>query len=191
MTNSQQKSKQEQTSDEFENRLLEIARKTITAAVRGKPTPEFNITQERLKQKLGVFVTLQKQGQLRGCIGLIESDLPLYKGVQKMAKAAALDDPRFPPVRPEELKDIKLEISVLTKPEKVADVSEIEPGRHGVIIKNGFKRGVFLPQVAEEQGYDREQFLSSLCTHKLGLPADAWQNEDSKILKFEAEVYPE
>jgi len=174
---------------QFGQKLIKIAKNSVKAAVKGEEPPNLEIDDPRLEQKLGVFVTLHRRGRLRGCIGLIESDLPLWKGVQKMAKSAALDDPRFPPVTYDELKDLRLEVSVLSQPKQVLSPEEVEAGKHGVIMKQGFRRGVFLPQVAQEQGYDREQFLSSLCTHKLGLPSDAWKNDDVQILTFTAQVF--
>jgi AmmeMemoRadiSam system protein A len=145
----------------------------------------------RLQEPLGVFVTLKNNGTLRGCMGLIESDKPLWQGIQKMAKAAALEDPRFPAVRPDELDKIELEVSVLTQPVLVQDPTQVEAGKHGVIIRYGSQQGVFLPQVATEQGYDREQFLNNLCSHKLGLAESCWQDPQAKIYVFEAEVYAE
>nr|MBP7886610.1 AmmeMemoRadiSam system protein A [Candidatus Neomarinimicrobiota bacterium] len=143
---------------------------------------------ERLKVKRGAFVTLEKHHELRGCIGYILPIYPLYKTVIEMAKAAALDDPRFPPVSPSELKDITVEISVLTVPQKISDPSEIEVGKHGIIIKRGFNQGLLLPQVATDYGWDRETFLEHTCL-KAGLPRDAWQDKNTEIQIFSAQVF--
>ncbi len=108
-----------------------------------------------------------------------------------MAIASSTEDPRFPPVTADELKDIKIEISVLSKPKLIKDIKEFELGKHGVIVQKGFNQGVFLPQVATETGWKKEEFLSNLCSHKAGLPPDAWKDKDTNIYIFEAEVFEE
>lgn len=172
-------------------RLLEIARSTMEEYVKTGKTLEFTeIDPELLKEK-GAFVTLHYKGDLRGCIGNIIGRGPLYKTVRDMAIESSTNDPRFPSVTAKELKDIKIEISVLSEPERVSDVNEIRMGVHGVIIKKGFRSGVFLPQVATETGWGREEFLNNLCSHKAGLPADAWKDPDTEIYSFSAEVFGE
>jgi len=168
--------------------LLDLAEKTVAAAVNHRPLPDPKDVPERLKVKRGAFVTLEKHHELRGCIGYILPIYPLYKTVIEMAKAAALDDPRFPPVSPSELKDITVEISVLTVPQKISDPSEIEVGKHGIIIKRGFNQGLLLPQVATDYGWDRETFLEHTCL-KAGLPRDAWQDKNTEIQIFSAQVF--
>lgn len=172
-------------------RLLEIARKTIQLYVREKKTLKVNEDDPRLKEVEGAFVTIHKQGQLRGCIGNIIGQQPLYVTVRDMALAAAAKDPRFNPVSEDELVDIDIEVSVLSKPYQVQDPQEIEMGVHGVIVRQGWNQGVYLPQVATETGWDRETLLSSLCAHKAGLTPDAWKDPETEIKIFTATVFSE
>ncbi|MEA3459713.1 MAG: AmmeMemoRadiSam system protein A, partial [Chloroflexota bacterium] len=169
-------------------RLLDIARRTITQFLETDTVPTLTITEPGLLQQRGAFVTLKKHGQLRGCIGRLIADGPLYLTVQKMAIEAAVADPRFPPVTPDELPDIEIEISVLSPLEPVKDVSQIEVGKHGLLIVKGRNQGVLLPQVATEQGWDREEFLRGVC-RKAELAEDAWKEVDLYI--FTAEVFGE
>jgi AmmeMemoRadiSam system protein A len=146
----------------------------------------------RLSSEEGAFVTIRKKGYLRGCIGNIIGRRPLYVTVRDMAISAASSDPRFPPVEVEELDDLEVEVSVLSKPRVIKDVEEIQLGVHGVIVSQGpFHSGVFLPQVAEETQWTKEEFLSQLCAQKAQLPADAWKNPKTKIEIFTAEVFSE
>ena len=117
--------------------------------------------------------------------------LPLFEAVRKMAIESATNDPRFPPVTFEELKDIEIEISVLTVPKQVKSADEIVLGRDGVIVERGFHKGVFLPQVAKETGWSKEEFLRNLCYHKAGLPPDSWKDPETKLYTFQAEVFSE
>lgn len=171
--------------------LLKIARQTIIQYMNEGKKPEFEITDEKLKEKRGVFVTLHKNGELRGCIGYIFPVEELYKAVGNMAIESAFNDPRFPPVTSEELNDLKIEISVLSVPKKVESVDEIQLGKHGVIVRRGMRQGVFLPQVAEETGWTKEEFLSHLCADKAFLPWDAWKDKDTELLIFTAEIFSE
>ncbi|PIS21729.1 hypothetical protein COY33_01970 [candidate division WWE3 bacterium CG_4_10_14_0_2_um_filter_42_7] len=141
--------------------------------------------------KMGAFVTLLKNGNLRGCIGMIESEDPLWKTVAEMAVSAGVNDPRFPKVTLDELKDIEIEISLLTPKRKITSPSEIELGKHGVWLQKGIRRGVFLPQVATETGWSKEEFLNQLCSQKAGLPESCWKDKDTEIYVFEAEVFKE
>ena len=175
-------------SKEEKEKLKDIARQSVEAAVRGKKAPVFKNITGKLKEPYGIFVTLNKHGELRGCIGLIIADQPLYKSCQKMARAAALEDPRFPPVNEKELDDLDIEISILTPPEEVTDFNEIVIGRDGLIIRQGYYQGLLLPQVATEYGWNVEQFLEQTCL-KAGLPMNAYKLEDTKIYKFSAEVF--
>lgn len=170
--------------------LLAIVRKTIEARLTGKPIPELQLGSEVLKEKKGAFVTLKIHDYLRGCIGYIEARKPLYKTVEEMALAAAFDDPRFPPLKPDEFKDVTIEISVLSPLKKVNDVNEIEVGMHGLYITKGFHSGLLLPQVAMEYGWDRLTFLQETC-HKAGLQRDAWKEKDANVYIFAAEVIGE
>lgn len=139
----------------------------------------------------GAFVTLTTlEGHLRGCIGTILPVGPLDETVVGMAVSAALEDPRFPPATLPELPDIRVEISALTVPRPVNDPGSIEPGRHGLIVSRGNRKGLLLPQVAPEWGWDRLQFLAQTC-RKAGLPADAWKDPATTIEWFEAEVWGE
>ena len=178
-------------TDQQKKLLLKIARETLENYLSGKKLPELKIDDPVLMEKRGVFVTLHKKENLRGCIGYIEPIKPLYLAVREMAIHSATQDPRFEPVRYEELKDIEIEISVLTVPQKVKSADEIVLGRDGVIVKRGFNQGVFLPQVAEETGWTKEEFLSYLCSHKAGLPPDAWKDPKTEIYTFQADVFSE
>jgi AmmeMemoRadiSam system protein A len=169
--------------------LLGIARRAIEGTVREGRAPEPKSVNEALQTPQGAFVTITIGGDLRGCIGTFREDTPLYRTVAQMAVAAAKEDPRFPPLTAAELPRIHLEISALTPMKPVADVREIEVGRHGLYITKGFSSGVLLPQVATEYGWDRTTFLEQTC-RKAGLPKDAWQ-KGAKILSFEAEVFGE
>ena len=143
-----------------------------------------------LLEPRGAFVTLHKHGALRGCIGYVEAIKPLYKTVQEMAIAAAFQDPRFPGLKADEFNNIEIEISVMSPLEKITDVNKIEVGKHGIIIKSGFNSGLLLPQVATEQGWDRDTFLEHTC-YKAGLPGNIWKKPDTEILIFSAEVFSE
>ncbi len=172
-------------------RLLEIARETIEKYLKSGKSTDFNENDPRLTAISGAFVTLHKQGELRGCIGNIIGQKPLYQTVRDMAIESATADPRFQPVTKEEFKDIEIEISVLSPLKKISDISEFELGRHGVIVKKGWLQGVFLPQVATETGWSKEKFLSNLCEHKAGLPPDAWKDPQTELYIFSATVFSE
>ncbi len=173
---------------EDKKQLLEIARKTIETAVKGEKIPEFTISSEILKENRGAFVTIHKKNQLRGCIGYIVGYKPLHITVKEMAQAAALRDPRFPPVRPAELKDLHLEISVLTPIQTIKNIEEIEVGKHGIIIERGYNSGLLLPQVATENNWDRTTFLEHTC-QKAGLPNNSWKEPGTVIKIFSADVF--
>jgi AmmeMemoRadiSam system protein B/AmmeMemoRadiSam system protein A len=175
-------------SDERE-KLLVIARQTIAQFLETGTVPLFEVSEPNLFQERGCFVTLKKHGELRGCIGNLVPTRPLYLTVQNVAISAAINDPRFPPVTREELKDIDIEISILSPIEPIADVGEIEVGRHGLVIVKGQNQGVFLPQVATEQNWDLDEFLRQICL-KAGLPEDAWK-EGTQLYVFTAEVFGE
>ncbi|MDZ7372800.1 MAG: AmmeMemoRadiSam system protein B [candidate division KSB1 bacterium] len=177
-------------SDEDKRTLLEIARRTIEARVKGKPFPKFEVTSPTLLEPRGAFVTINKHGMLRGCIGYVMPIKPLWETVMEMAEAAALRDPRFAPVSPEEVPDLEIEISVLTVPREIRSIDEIEVGKHGLIIERGFNSGLLLPQVATEYGWDRTTFLEHTC-RKAGLPPNAWKEQGTVIKIFSAEVFGE
>ena len=135
-------------------------------------------------------MTLHKLGQLRGCIGTFASSHPLLDTISEMAISASQKDPRFPPVAQNEMKDIDMEISVLSPLQEIKDISEIEVGKHGIYITRGYNSGVLLPQVATEQEWDRDTFLSHTCM-KAGMAQDCWQDGDCKIEIFSAQVFGE
>lgn len=143
---------------------------------------------EKLQEKLGAFVTLKEDGQLRGCIGHILGDKPVWQTLREMAQQAAFHDPRFPPLSSQELNRIEVEISILSPLTECPDVNAVEPGRHGLFIQRGFHSGLLLPQVAVEHGWDRETFLSQTCV-KAGLPPNCWQKKNVQVYWFEAEVF--
>ncbi|MBU0469636.1 MAG: AmmeMemoRadiSam system protein B [Candidatus Omnitrophica bacterium] len=183
---------QDGLSVDQKKRLLFIARKTVEEYVRNKKKLDFAENDARLKQPEGAFVTLKKNGKLRGCIGNIIAQGPLYLTVRNMAIAAASQDHRFSPVTVKELDDIEIDISVLTKPRVVKSASEIVLGKHGVIVSRGsFNQGVFLPQVATDTGWSKEKFLSELCSQKAQLPPDSWKDPATKLEVFEAIVFDE
>ena len=170
--------------------LLAIARKTVEEFVRTGKAPAFTENSDVLKRDGAAFVTLREKGDLRGCIGHVVAREPLYLCVRDMAVAAASEDPRFPPVRPEELKNIEIEVSVLTPMAPVKDPATIQVGRDGLMIRKGFRQGLLLPQVADEYGWDRETFLDHTC-RKAGLPIGAWRHGHVRIERFSAEVFGE
>ena len=181
----------EKLSRQEKEMLLSQARQALEnyfekGKILDEPPPTLSLAQKR-----GVFVTLKKNGQLRGCIGDFSANEPLWEKVKKMALAAAFDDPRFSPLSPEELDEIKIEISVLSPLKKINSVEEIEMGKHGVYLKYGQKAATFLPQVAEETGWSREEFLANLCVEKAGLPADCWRNPEIELFTYTAEVFSE
>jgi len=143
-----------------------------------------------LQAKHGCFVTLKKQGDLRGCIGRIVGDTPLCDTVVEYAVHAAVDDPRFPAVTFKELKDLDIEISVMTPLARVTDLKDIQVGRDGLLIKMGYNQGLLLPQVATEYGWDRDTFLAHTCL-KAGLPPDAYKSPRAELLRFSAQVFGE
>ena len=174
--------------------LVGLARKAIETA----------FTQQRLDlsdyraflQRSGVFVTLTKDGELRGCIGFPIAHFPLCQGVVNAARAAAFDDPRFPRLDPEELGAVRIEVTVLTPPTKVIVtkpaeyLKKIKVGRDGLIIKKGFYTGLLLPQVPVEYGWNTETYLEHLCL-KAGLPKDAWKEDGVIIEAFQGEIFSE
>jgi hypothetical protein len=178
-------------SDTEKENLLQIARTTIKEYLEEVKIPvvENSLITGAMETKCGAFVTLHKNGQLRGCIGRFVADEPLYLIVQKMAVAAATEDNRFPVVEKEELSEIDIEISVLTPLEKIESIDEIEMGRHGIYIKKGFSSGTFLPQVALETGWTKEEFLGYCSKNKAGLGWDGWKDADIYI--YEALIFEE
>ena len=171
-------------------KLLEITRESVESYVKNRTIPNFDKYSD-LDEKSGVFVTLNINGTLRGCIGLIESNQPLYKTVPEMAVAAAVQDPRFSPVTVTDLPKLEYEVSVLSPMKRIKDASEIKLGTHGVKVQQGGRSGVFLPQVAEETGWTLDEFMGHLCQEKAGLPADCWHDPATEIYTFTAQVFSE
>jgi uncharacterized protein len=174
-------------SKETREALKELARRAVAAAARGDPPPRPPQLQDA-PLRCGAFVSLHRGGALRGCIGTFQPRGALAETVIEMARAASLSDPRFAPLRPDELADLEIEISVLSPLVPCDDPAAIEVGRHGLEIVLGRHSGVLLPQVASEYGWSREQFLAHLCL-KAGLPTDAWKSPEAKLYTFEAEVF--
>lgn len=187
----EKKGEEAMLNKEQRERLLEIARKSIQEYLKTGKKPQISETDPMLLKEMGAFVTLHKQGQLRGCIGNFIGQQALYLTVRDMAIEAAVGDPRFAQVELSELKDIEIEISALSPLEKIEDPDKIQIGAHGVLVRKGFRSGVFLPQVATETGWSKEEFMSNLCAHKAGLAPDAWKDGSTEIYIFTAEVFSE
>ena len=165
--------------------LLTLARNAITEYVRNGKAPEIEIKNPKFKTDGAVFVTIKEKGSLRGCIGHIQAMMPLYKSIINNAIAACSSDPRFPPMTKDELKDMDIEISILSPFMPLKDVKNIQVGKHGLYIVKGMQSGLLLPQVPTEFGWSRDEFLEHLCT-KAGLPKDAWKDAD--LYTFTAEI---
>jgi AmmeMemoRadiSam system protein A len=169
--------------------MLELARRAIVAAVSLQKPPEDVPRGGIFAEKRGVFVTLHALRRLRGCIGVVEALEPLSESVARCAANAALHDPRFSPVRPEELPDLQIEISVLSPPETIRP-EDVEIGKHGLLISLGSRRGILLPQVAVEHKLSCQRFLEETC-RKAGLNLQAWREPETQISGFTCEVFSE
>lgn len=170
-------------------RLLEVARKAIVSAVAAGRVPDlYNVPGEPVR-RCGVFVTIRTGRVLRGCIGKPESPFPLEQTVARCAALSALDDPRFPALRAEEIPGIEIEISILSPPVPITS-EQVEVGVHGLAVSAGEFRGLLLPQVAREFGWNRERFLAETC-RKAGLSPEAWRDPQTKIEGFTADVFSE
>lgn len=169
--------------------LLRISRSAIESSILGKPIPEIKADSEGLNAGCGAFVSLHKDDRLRGCIGTLASANPLYKTVFDMAIAAATQDPRFSPVTPDELPEIKLEVSVISPMKEITGPSDVIIGKHGLYLVKGNRRGVLLPQVAIENELEPGEFLEQTCL-KAGLDPDDWK-EGATIFAFEADIIKE
>ncbi len=180
-------------NEEEKGILLRLARKALETYVRRQEEIDPSLAgfrlSERLREPAGVFVTLEKEGRLRGCIGYPEPVHPLYQAVMENVVSSAARDYRFKPVQAEELGEITIEISVLTPKQRIREPSEFVPGEHGILMEKGGRRAVFLPQVATQEGWDREETLFHLCL-KAGLPPDAWK-EGGRFWIFRAEIFGE
>jgi len=171
--------------------LLKTAKEAVAAAVKKQRPPEPAADDPDLMQKQGCFVTLKNAGRLRGCIGFFTSDKPLFRLVFEMAVAAATQDPRFRTdrVTPAELTRLNIEISVLSPLKKTDDPLSLRLGVDGIYITKGNRSGCFLPQVADETGWTKEEFLSYCCSHKAGLAPDAWRDPDTDVYLFTADAF--
>ena len=179
-----------------EGRLaVRLARQAVAGYIENKKVIELSGLPPIFEEKRGVFVTLHEEGDLRGCIGYPEPVLPLGRAIVDSAINACSRDPRFPRVRPSELKRIEIEVTVLTKPEAYTEPKKRLPelvviGQDGLIVSKGPNSGLLLPQVAPEWGFDSLEFLSQTCV-KAGLPSDAWLDEDTEVQHFQAQIFAE
>lgn len=173
--------------------LLKLSRDMLTGIAKDKSyrpdLSKYDLTQN-LKEKSRLFVTLTKNGELRGCIGHVEAINPIYEAVMENTFSAAFRDPRFPPVQASEVSDIRIEISINTPQRLIRDVNKIEIGKHGLIIEKGWNRGLLLPQVPVQWGWDRDEFLKGIC-RKAGLPNGAWKDPDTKLFIYSSQVFHE
>jgi len=190
-SNKAQNAEKYSLGDDEKAELLSVARRSVEEAVATRHAFEpAKSNRQTLNHERGAFVTLTKNGRLRGCIGYTSATKPLTMTVRDTATLAALRDPRFPAVSKEELPDLRYEISVLSPLRRVQNIEEIEVGRDGLLIRNGDREGLLLPQVPVEQHWDRETFLAQTC-HKAGLKPDCWKDAESDLFRFTAEVFHE
>ena len=177
-------------TEQEKRQLKEIAAASIKDELDGKPVSHSiatHVVSRQLKEKCGAFVSLHKHGQLRGCIGHFGEDVPLHEIVARMARAAAFEDPRFQPVRREELDDIDIELSVLTPMRRINSLDEFVLHKHGIYIRKGHRSGTFLPQVADEVNWTKEEFVGHCSRDKAGLGWDGWR--DAELYVYEAIVF--
>ena len=171
--------------------LLKTAKETVEAVITGRSLPKPKSDDPELNVPCGCFVTIKNHDQLRGCIGQFVSESPLIELVVAMAKESAAGDPRFidSPITPEELDELDIEISVLSTLQRTAKPLDLRLGIDGIYIRRGYASGCFLPQVATETGWSKEEFLSYCCSHKAGLPANAWKDPRTEVYLFTADVF--
>lgn len=171
--------------------LLNIARKTLGHFLASGQKPDINKDEldKPLKETRGAFVSLYNRGELRGCVGDLKGNKPLYDTVQDMVVSSAVGDVRFGDVTPEELPDINIEISVLTPLKKLYSSDDLEIGKHGVYMRNGVQSGTLLPQVAQQRGWNKEELLGFCARDKAGLGWDGWKDAD--VYTYEAIVFDE
>ena len=178
-------------NDEQKQVLLKIAADTVAAIVKGQKPAEVSSDDDELNRQCGCFVTLKTGGQLRGCIGQFTSDEPLIKLIRDMAIQSVAADPRFANNRisETELSELDIEISVLSELKLTDDPLSLRLGVDGIYIKKDCTGGCFLPQVATEAGWTKEEFLSFCCSHKAGLAPDAWKDGETEVYLFDAEIF--
>ena len=167
--------------------LKEIAYKSIKDSLDGKRIEKFNVQRSKFNEKCGAFVSLHKKGRLRGCIGHFGEDVPLHEVVAEMARSAAFGDPRFQPVTRDELDDLDIEISVLTPMRRIQSLDEFQLHKHGIYIRKGHRSGTFLPQVADEVNWTKEEFVGHCAQDKAGIGWDGWR--DAELYVYEAIVF--
>lgn len=167
--------------------LLQIAREAIVSFITTGAISGREVKSEKLQAKHGCFVTIKIEGKLRGCIGNFTSEIPLHQLIREMAVAAATKDPRFYPMKKKDLEDFSLEISVISPLQKITGIDEIKVGTHGIYMERNVHRGLLLPQVQVEYGWDRETFLQQTAL-KAGMGRDDWK-ENTDIYIFSAEVF--
>lgn len=177
-------------NDNNKRALLQLARESIFSAVHHQKHSPTKHESRVLQERAGAFVTLRNHSELRGCIGYIEPKLSLVQTVEEVAAKAALEDPRFHPLTDEELNFVDIEISVLSPLQKVNNVEDIEVGKHGLVVDAGFTRGLLLPQVAEENQWDRETFIRHTAM-KAGLVPEAWNHPSVQLFSFTVEKFSE
>ena len=182
-------------SDRAGNYLVELSKETIKYFLdTGKTMVKPEDYPIELDEELGVFVTLNKNNNLRGCIGYAEPVKPAIDATMDVALSAAFNDPRFPQLSPEEFDELDFEVTVLTKPEMIIVAhpdqyfDEIEIGRDGLIIQKGYAKGLLLPQVATENAFTTEEFLEHTCM-KAGISADSWMDENCDVFKFQGQIF--
>jgi AmmeMemoRadiSam system protein A len=168
---------------------LAVARAAVTHAAYGRRERLVPTVPDPSRPHSGVFVTLRKFQRLRGCMGLLDSRPPIADAIVDAATLAAVKDPRFPPLTIAELGDIRLELSILSRPQPLRSIDDLELGRHGIIVSRDQQRGLFLPSVATTHNMDRETFLSRCCADKAGLPPDAWRDPGTHVESFETTTY--
>ena len=166
-------------------KLLALARNTVTEYVTNGKSSEPEVKNQKFRTEGAVFVTIKENGSLRGCIGHIQAIMPLYQSIMRNAVAACSSDPRFPPMKKEDLKDMEIEISILSPLKLLKNIKDIQVGKHGLYIVKNNQTGLLLPQVAQEFGWNRDEFLEHICM-KAGLPKDAWK--DAELYIFTAEI---
>jgi len=178
-------------NDDQKQILLKVARDTVRKVIKRQPIEKPQSVEAELNAPCGCFVTLKNHGRLRGCIGQFTSDSPLIELAAEMAKSSATGDPRFfaDPITASELDKLNVEISVLSPLKKTDEPLSLRLGIDGIYIKKGRASGCFLPQVATETGWSKEEFLSYCCAHKAGLAADAWQDPETEVYLFTADVF--
>lgn len=174
-------------SDEEKQALKNIAYTSIKDSLNGKPISRLSPPASHLSSKCGAFVSLHKHGRLRGCIGHFGEDTPLHRIVAEMARAAAFEDPRFMPVTKDELDDLDIEISVLTPMRRIQSIDDFELHKHGIYIRKGYRSGTFLPQVADEVNWTKEEFIGHCAQDKAGIGWDGWR--DAELYVYEAIVF--